>query len=139
MTSGRYDEMTATLVKPLVAGIRRAEWVVFDNSAHFAPVESRTSTAMSLRLTLAEWKRRIPDHGRTRNAARRPLTGSEERRGCNRRAESGFSVRGAVALACPTACALPEYRPDSQSGAPKLQYSPDESRLRLHVCLETAV
>jgi L-proline amide hydrolase len=39
VTSGRYDEMTETLVKPLVAGIRGAEWLVFDNSAHFAPVE----------------------------------------------------------------------------------------------------
>jgi L-proline amide hydrolase len=39
VTSGRYDEMTETLVKPLVAGIRGAEWVVFDNSAHLAPVE----------------------------------------------------------------------------------------------------
>jgi proline-specific peptidase len=39
VTSGRHDEMTETLVKPLVAGIRGAEWVVFENSAHFAPVE----------------------------------------------------------------------------------------------------
>jgi L-proline amide hydrolase len=39
VTSGRHDEMTETLVRPLVAGIRGAEWVVFENSAHFAPVE----------------------------------------------------------------------------------------------------
>ena len=39
MTSGRHDEMTETLVKPLIAGIRGAAWVVFENSAHFAPVE----------------------------------------------------------------------------------------------------
>jgi proline-specific peptidase len=39
VTSGLHDEMTETLVKPLVAGIRGAEWVVFENSAHLAPVE----------------------------------------------------------------------------------------------------
>ena len=39
VTSGRHDEMTETLVRPLVADIRSAEWVVFENSAHFAPVE----------------------------------------------------------------------------------------------------
>ena len=39
VTSGRYDEMSEAVVSPLVAGIRGAEWVVFENSAHFAPVE----------------------------------------------------------------------------------------------------
>jgi L-proline amide hydrolase len=39
VTSGRHDEMTEAVVRPLVAGIRGAEWVVFENSAHFAPVE----------------------------------------------------------------------------------------------------
>jgi proline-specific peptidase len=39
VTSGRYDEMTETLVKPLVDGIRGAEWVVFEDSAHLAMVE----------------------------------------------------------------------------------------------------
>jgi proline-specific peptidase len=39
ITSGRHDEMTEKLVNPLAAGIRAAQWVVFENSAHFAPVE----------------------------------------------------------------------------------------------------
>jgi proline-specific peptidase len=39
VTSGRYDEMTPALVQPLIDGIRGAEWVVFDNSAHLAPAE----------------------------------------------------------------------------------------------------
>jgi pimeloyl-ACP methyl ester carboxylesterase len=39
VTSGRHDEMTDAVVSPLVAGIRGAQWVVFQNSAHFAPVE----------------------------------------------------------------------------------------------------
>jgi proline-specific peptidase len=39
VTSGRYDEMTEALVKPLVDGIRGAEWVGFDDSAHLAMVE----------------------------------------------------------------------------------------------------
>jgi proline-specific peptidase len=39
VTSGRHDEMTPALVEPLVGGIRGAEWVVFENSAHFAMVE----------------------------------------------------------------------------------------------------
>lgn len=39
VTSGRYDEMTPALVQPLVAGIRGAESVVFDKSAHFATAE----------------------------------------------------------------------------------------------------
>ena len=37
--SGGSDEMTETLVKPLADGIRGAEWVIFDNSAHSAMVE----------------------------------------------------------------------------------------------------
>lgn len=39
ITSGRHDEMTENLVQPLVAGIHGAERVVFENSAHLAPVE----------------------------------------------------------------------------------------------------
>jgi len=39
VTSGRFDEMTPWIVEPLVAGIRGAEWVVFDESAHVAHVE----------------------------------------------------------------------------------------------------
>jgi len=39
VTSGRYDEMTAPLVEPLVAGIKGAEHVILHNSAHPATVE----------------------------------------------------------------------------------------------------
>ena len=39
VTSGHYDEMTPTVVKPLVEGIPDAEWTVFDDSAHLASVE----------------------------------------------------------------------------------------------------
>jgi proline-specific peptidase len=39
VTSGRYDEMTPTLIQPLVDGIRGAESVMFQNSAHLAMVE----------------------------------------------------------------------------------------------------
>jgi pimeloyl-ACP methyl ester carboxylesterase len=39
VTSGRFDEMTPTLIQPLVDGIRGAESVLFDNSAHLAMVE----------------------------------------------------------------------------------------------------
>jgi L-proline amide hydrolase len=39
VTSGRYDEMTAPLVEPLVAGIKGAEHVVFHDSAHLAMAE----------------------------------------------------------------------------------------------------
>jgi proline-specific peptidase len=39
VTSGRYDEVTPHLIQPLVDGIRDAESVVFDQSAHFAMVE----------------------------------------------------------------------------------------------------
>ena len=39
VTSGRFDEMTPWVVGPLVAGIRGAEWAVFDASAHVAHVE----------------------------------------------------------------------------------------------------
>jgi proline-specific peptidase len=38
-TSGRYDEMTPPLVQSLVDGIPGAEWVVFEESAHFAMAE----------------------------------------------------------------------------------------------------
>ncbi|MGP3927464.1 proline iminopeptidase-family hydrolase [Streptomyces sp. 8N616] len=39
VTSGRHDEMTPALVQPMVDGIPGAEWVVFEESAHFAMVE----------------------------------------------------------------------------------------------------
>lgn len=39
VTSGRYDEMTPALVEPLVTGIRGAERVVFEHSAHLAMAE----------------------------------------------------------------------------------------------------
>jgi proline-specific peptidase len=39
VTSGRYDEMTPALVRPLVDGIRGAESVVFEESAHIAMAE----------------------------------------------------------------------------------------------------
>ena len=44
VTSGRYDEMTEALVEPMVEAIRRAEWVVFDNSAHMAMVGAMLET-----------------------------------------------------------------------------------------------
>ena len=43
VTSGRYDEMTAALVQPLVDGIRGAESVVFEGSAHLAMAEEPDS------------------------------------------------------------------------------------------------
>jgi proline-specific peptidase len=39
VTSGRYDEMTPALVRPLVEGIPGARWATFDDSAHLAMVE----------------------------------------------------------------------------------------------------
>ena len=39
VTSGRHDEMTPALVRPLADGIRGAQWVVFEDSAHLAMVE----------------------------------------------------------------------------------------------------
>jgi proline-specific peptidase len=39
VTSGRYDEVTPALVEPLVEGIRGAESVVFEESAHMATAE----------------------------------------------------------------------------------------------------
>ena len=39
VTSGRYDEMTPAVVQPLVEGIRGAEHVVFEDSAHFTKAE----------------------------------------------------------------------------------------------------
>jgi proline-specific peptidase len=39
VTSGQYDEMTPVLVRALVDRIRDAEWVIFEESAHFAPAE----------------------------------------------------------------------------------------------------
>ena len=42
ITSGRHDEMTPALVKPLVEGIPGAESVVFEDSAHLAMAEEPT-------------------------------------------------------------------------------------------------
>ncbi len=39
VTSGRHNEMTPALVRPLADGIRGAQWVVFEDSAHLAMVE----------------------------------------------------------------------------------------------------
>jgi proline-specific peptidase len=39
VTSGRYDEMTPAVVEPLAKGIRGAEYVLFEKSAHLAMVE----------------------------------------------------------------------------------------------------
>jgi proline-specific peptidase len=39
ITSGRYDEMTPALVEPLVAGIKDAQHVVFQESSHLAMAE----------------------------------------------------------------------------------------------------
>jgi len=39
ITSGRHDEMTATLVQPLVERIRGAEHALFEGSAHLAMAE----------------------------------------------------------------------------------------------------
>jgi proline-specific peptidase len=39
VTSGRHDEMTPALVRPLAEGLPNAEWVVFEDSAHFTTVE----------------------------------------------------------------------------------------------------
>jgi proline-specific peptidase len=39
VTSGRHDEVTPTLIQPLVDGIPGAESVVFEQSAHFAMAE----------------------------------------------------------------------------------------------------
>ena len=37
--SGRYDEMTPDAVRPLADGIRSAEWVIFEESAHLPMAE----------------------------------------------------------------------------------------------------
>jgi pimeloyl-ACP methyl ester carboxylesterase len=39
ITSGRYDECTPALVKPLHEGIRGSEWVLFEESAHMPYLE----------------------------------------------------------------------------------------------------
>ncbi|MEV7522317.1 proline iminopeptidase-family hydrolase [Streptomyces sp. NPDC091371] len=39
VTSGRHDEMTPAAVRPLADGIAGAEWVVFEESAHFTTAE----------------------------------------------------------------------------------------------------
>ncbi|MEU8524010.1 proline iminopeptidase-family hydrolase [Streptomyces sp. NPDC048629] len=39
VTSGRYDLTTETVVRPLVEGVRGAEWVLFEKSAHLPSIE----------------------------------------------------------------------------------------------------
>jgi pimeloyl-ACP methyl ester carboxylesterase len=39
ITSGRHDECTPALVEPLATGIRGAEWVLFEESAHMPYLE----------------------------------------------------------------------------------------------------
>jgi L-proline amide hydrolase len=39
VTSGRHDECTPALVEPLAQGIRGAEWVLFEDSAHMPYLE----------------------------------------------------------------------------------------------------
>jgi proline-specific peptidase len=55
VTSGRHDEMTPALVGPLVDGIRGAEWVVFEHSAHRATVEEPDR----YRQVLGSWLGRV--------------------------------------------------------------------------------
>jgi hypothetical protein len=45
----------------LAAGIRGAEWVVLENSAHFAPVEEPDRYRMLFMLSSPGWNRRPPD------------------------------------------------------------------------------
>ncbi|MEU5808763.1 proline iminopeptidase-family hydrolase [Streptomyces sp. NPDC047718] len=39
VTTGRYDEITPAVVRPLVEGIRGAQWMVFEESAHLSTAE----------------------------------------------------------------------------------------------------
>jgi proline-specific peptidase len=55
VTSGRHDEMTPALVGPLVDGIRGAEWVVLEHSAHQATVEEPDR----YRQVLGSWLGRV--------------------------------------------------------------------------------
>lgn len=41
VTSGRYDEMTPQVVGPMVAAIRGARWVIFEDSAHLPMVSEK--------------------------------------------------------------------------------------------------
>jgi pimeloyl-ACP methyl ester carboxylesterase len=42
--SGRYDEMTPALVRPLVDGLRDVECVVFEDSAHLTTADEPSAT-----------------------------------------------------------------------------------------------
>ena len=59
VTSGRYDEMTPELVRPLVEGLPDAEWVVFEDSAHFTTAEEPER----YRETLEAFLRRVEARG----------------------------------------------------------------------------
>ena len=63
VTSGRHDEMTGTLVKALGRWRPRRRMVVFDNSAHFAPVEEPDRYRDVLTASSIKWKRRLRDPG----------------------------------------------------------------------------
>ena len=39
ITSGRHDLTTPAVVRPIADGIRGAEWVVFEHSAHMPSIE----------------------------------------------------------------------------------------------------
>lgn len=41
VTSGRFDEMTPELIRPLVAGLPDATWTLFEESAHMAHIEEQ--------------------------------------------------------------------------------------------------
>ena len=78
VTSGRHDEMTETLVKPLGRLRPRRRMVVFENSAHFAPVEEPDRYRDVLTASSIKWKRRLRDPGQrcATGGARRGMTAS---------------------------------------------------------------
>ena len=58
ITSGRYDEMTPALIKPLMEGIPGAESMVFEDSAHLATAEEPERYRLVVASVLGVWKRR---------------------------------------------------------------------------------
>ncbi len=56
VTTGRYDAITPAAVRPLVEGIRGAQWMVFEESAHLAMAEEpeRYRAALDAFLTRVE-------------------------------------------------------------------------------------
>jgi len=59
VTSGRHDVITSTVLRPLVDGIRGAEWVVFEHSAHMPHLEEPER----YRQVLAAFLARAEGHG----------------------------------------------------------------------------